>query len=1151
MKQVFKHFLISTALLFASLGAFAGGDATVIYKLDGNASSADVVGIVTYSSSNGTITVTPNDGNYLEATDLTVYKMIDGQYAQGRTREPNYMTPVAVTATNSGADPSNTTTYTITVPGDEYDYEITANFHPRTSVEDATVTGLADSYTYTGEAIKPVVTVKVGNNTLTLDTDYRVSYTDSINASTDQVKGKITLYGIRTYMGIKTVEYTIAKANPTLTFSSATATYTFGQAFTQPTLTTTPTGLAVTYASSNTNVADVDQSTGAITAKAASTEAITITASFAGNDNYNAEEATYSLTVAKGTATLATVPEAIANLTYNGQNQTLITAGSATNGTLKYSLTGGDATDFSETIPTGKEAKTYTIYYKVEGNDNYNGTESASLDVTIGAKTVSAPTIILSETSFEYDGTAKQPTVTVKDGDTEIQSTEYTVSYTNNTNVAASTDNKAPTVTITDKDGGNYTVSGSKTFSITAADGVVTPPTAIANLTYTGQNQALINAGSSTTGTVKYSLTGADATDYSETIPTGKDAKTYTIYYKVEGDANHKDVAPTSINVTIAAKTVSEPTITLSQTSFVYDGTAKQPTVTVKDKDTEIPSAEYTVSYTNNTDAAAATDSKAPTVTITDKDGGNYTVSGSTTFTILAADGSLTLPTAIEGLTYNGQNQALINAGSSATGTMKYSLTAEDATDYSEDIPTGKDAKTYTVYYKVEGDGNHNDIAPASLEVTIAAKTVSTPTITLSQTSFVYDGTAKQPTVTMKDGDTEIPATEYTVSYTNNTDVAASTDNKAPTVTITDKEGGNYTVSGSTTFSITAKETTPTVTLATTSYVYDGTAKEPAVTVTIPGEGENADPVTLTSNDYTVAYSDNTNAGTNTAKATVTLKGNYSGSGSATFTIGQATIDAVTLSATQLIYSGSDQTVTVTKVMAGTLEVASDFYTVSGNTGKEPGTYTVTVKAKTDIANNFKGEVTAQFAIINRTATEEELGIAAGQTYGTYINLTEDLLLPETVVAYIITDCDGKTVTATEIGYIPKDVPVLLEKKNATTRPEGVPQTDGNMLKYAANNTSVDRSEGTVYLLYNGQFVRATNNSVSAKHIYLQLAANTGNGARALGIRHGDESTGIGAVFNDERIMNNDKWYDLQGQRIEKPTKKGLYIHQGKKVVIK
>ena len=160
-------------------------------------------------------------------------------------------------------------------------------------------------------------------------------------------------------------------------------------------------------------------------------------------------------------------------------------------------------------------------------------------------------------------------------------------------------------------------------------------------------------------------------------------------------------------------------------------------------------------------------------------------------------------------------------------------------------------------------------------------------------------------------------------------------------------------------------------------------------------------------------------------------------------------------------------------------------------------------------------------------------------------------MLPETVVAYIITDCDGKTVTATEIGYIPKDVPVLLEKKTATTRPEGVPQTDGNMLKYAANNTSVNRSEGTVYLLYNGQFVRATNNSVSAKHIYLQLAANTGNGARALGIRHGDESTGIGAVFNDERIMNNDKWYDLQGQRIEKPTKKGLYNQQGKKVVIK
>lgn len=78
----------------------------------------------------------------------------------------------------------------------------------------------------------------------------------------------------------------------------------------------------------------------------------------------------------------------------------------------------------------------------------------------------------------------------------------------------------------------------------------------------------------------------------------------------------------------------------------------------------------------------------------------------------------------------------------------------------------------------------------------VTAKTVSTPSVTLSETSYVYDGSAKTPTVTVKDGTTVIPDTEYTVSYSNNTAVGTAT------VTITDNEGGNYAVSGTTTFDI-------------------------------------------------------------------------------------------------------------------------------------------------------------------------------------------------------------------------------------------------------------------------------------------------------------------------------------------------------------
>jgi len=78
----------------------------------------------------------------------------------------------------------------------------------------------------------------------------------------------------------------------------------------------------------------------------------------------------------------------------------------------------------------------------------------------------------------------------------------------------------------------------------------------------------------------------------------------------------------------------------------------------------------------------------------------------------------------------------------------------------------------------------------------VIIKNVSNPTITLEKTYYFYDGTAKTPTVTVKDGETVIPASEYTVGYSNNTNVGTAT------VTITDKDGGNYTVSGSATFEI-------------------------------------------------------------------------------------------------------------------------------------------------------------------------------------------------------------------------------------------------------------------------------------------------------------------------------------------------------------
>lgn len=81
----------------------------------------------------------------------------------------------------------------------------------------------------------------------------------------------------------------------TMSFSPASVTATIGEDFTEPTLTTNPAGLAVTYASSAPSVATVNETTGEVTLVAAGIT--TITAIFAGNDTYNRGTASYTLTV--------------------------------------------------------------------------------------------------------------------------------------------------------------------------------------------------------------------------------------------------------------------------------------------------------------------------------------------------------------------------------------------------------------------------------------------------------------------------------------------------------------------------------------------------------------------------------------------------------------------------------------------------------------------------------------------------------------------------------------------------------------------------------------------------------------------------------------------------------------------------------------
>ena len=204
------------------------------------------------------------------------------------------------------------------------------------------------------------------------------------------------------------------------------------------------------------------------------------------------------------------------------------------------------------------DAGTYTAGITVGEGE---GAVTASVEYTIAPKELTDPTIEIASGSV-YDGNAKTPNVTVKDGENTIDPSEYTVSYDNNVNAGENT----AAVTITDNANGNYTVSGSAKFTIAKTASACTAPTPITALTYTGEAQPLISAGFATGGTMQYST---DGTNYGTAIPTGENAGEYTVWYKVAGDGNHSDTTPESVGVTIAKAAV---TVTVkNKSAYTYD----------------------------------------------------------------------------------------------------------------------------------------------------------------------------------------------------------------------------------------------------------------------------------------------------------------------------------------------------------------------------------------------------------------------------------------------------------------------------------------------------------------------------------------------------------------------------------------------------
>ena len=71
-------------------------------------------------------------------------------------------------------------------------------------------------------------------------------------------------------------------------------------------------------------------------------------------------------------------------------------------------------------------------------------------------------------------------------------------------------------------------------------------------------------------------------------------------------------------------------------------------------------------------------------------------------------------------------------------------------------------------------------------------------------------------------------------------------------------------------------------------------------------------------------------------------------------------------------------------------------------------------------------------------------------------------------------------------------------------------------------------------------------------YLYGLTVGDLAQGANSIVLDFGDETTGVALIDNGKRIMDNDAWYTLDGRRLNgKPTQKGIYINNGKKIVMK
>lgn len=762
-----------------------------------------------------------------------------------------------------------------------------------------------------------------------------------------------------------------------------------------------------------------------------------------------------------------------------------------------------------------------TVYYTTE--DRVPTTDDSSYDpsskpkvsdgiTTIKARAIAAgkvpsnvisktivfnPTITLTAESYTYDGTAQAPVSSVDVNTTNIASTEYTVSYKKGDDAVEECKNAGTyTIVLTDAEGGDYIVYGTDNFTIGKKDLTITAKPK--EITY--------GEGPDNDGVTYDGFVGEE----NETVLGGTLA--YACNYTQYGDVSDADhiytITPSSLTsdnyeITFAPGTL---TVTQREVGLTWDPLDSSTPIATYDGASHVPTATATATSLVNGDEIVVTvdgaqtnagDYTATASALTGDKAGNYKLPAANTqaFTISKKSATLSGIT-VSDKTYDGTTTATVNWGESVI----------------DGILSGDDVSITSVTGTF-ADANA-DINSKAVNVVITTSGTSVGNYELS----VPEGlTAKINRRLLK-----ITANDNTISYGS-----AAVDNGVNYDSFATGENESL-LEGPLTYSF--------------NTLVDGTG-DPYTTTSPKGSSFYIIPDGLHlpdgNNNYTI-----------------------------TFAVGTLTVEAKSIEDETNLASGFDVALDTDgniKLYDGTSELTSNDYEETGTpTTSESGRYvTRTIQGK----GNYTGSAKVREAIVNLANDG-----GTGAYYGTFVAECTDPevghALPEGITAYIIksSDINGRVVTPTALTYIPKDVPVLL--MSATNKDgflvksgTGTDDTTGNLLKEVTSSTpnfiddvNSDYNQkayfnvANIYLLYKNEFVLNKAGYLAKGKVYMEKPSG-GSGAR-LKISKGD-GTGI---ENIEYTIDSqsEAWYTLDGRRLSsKPTKKGLYLQSGKKIVVK